>query len=96
MNITQQLSDMLEQKKYNEARILIQQIISEPLSDIEKKGILVDTLTSILEVQTSVNNIYDKNLEAFIKTLKDLNKRENMLDKLQLEINTKREEFRKN
>lgn len=73
----QQIEKLLAEKKYDEVKALIKEIISAKQSDKEKGDALIDFASVYMDITNAINISYKEALEDAIESIKAANKAEN-------------------
>lgn len=72
----QQIEKLLAEKKYDEVKVLIKEIISAKQSDKEKGDALIDFASVYMDITNAINVSYKEALEDAIESIKAVNKAE--------------------
>lgn len=73
----QQIEKLLAEKKYDEVKALIKEIVSAKQSDKEKGDALIDFASVYMDITNAINVSYKEALEDAIESIKAVNKSEN-------------------
>ncbi|MEX0673031.1 MAG: hypothetical protein WDZ82_02325 [Candidatus Paceibacterota bacterium] len=74
--VTQDVKALLEQEKFDEAKVAIQELVSRPISDKEQGEQVVKMLVAYMQYMTDLNEEYAETLDEAMKLLGDIDKQE--------------------
>lgn len=84
INITN-IEALLIEKKYDEVRAVIKELVSSKLTDKEKGAALIDYASLYIDISNAINEKYKEALEQVIEGMKEINAAENgVSDKIKL------------
>ncbi|MDO8575364.1 MAG: hypothetical protein Q7R78_01540 [bacterium] len=88
------LNELLKEKKFTEAKQIIEEFIKSPMTDEEEGGIITSAIVRYMETMNSIEEKYIESMDEVIAELKKLNEKEAVskdnekLDKIRSELNS--------